>query len=199
MQALDNTLIRAAASPITGHVQLNLNEVEAQYSVTFSDGFPLGQVNAQLEKALTNIKEQQLELDFEVFVPTRSTRETINRATKGQEAVIRVQINVYGPLVSADSVGQELSQNKLYLQRPDYIREGLTYENPHVLKFTDDSDAIPVANVILQESVGTTTTSGIIPAVVADVYSSLTRNENLRGLEGHERLKTPLLTYVSLY
>ncbi|KAJ4988673.1 DNA repair and recombination protein rad5c [Stagonosporopsis vannaccii] len=195
MLALDKILSTTTASPIAGHVQLNLNEVEGQYLAVFSQGHVLGEVNVQLEKALNNIKERQLELNLEVFVPTRSTRETISRANKGQEAVIRAQINVYGPVRSADSVGQELSQNKLYLQRPEYVRYGVPYENPHVLKFTDDLDAIPVANVVLDEISGSTTTDSHLQEVVANVYSSLTRNENLRGLEGHERLRTPLLTH----
>lgn len=194
MLVLDNILSTAAVNPVTGHVQLNLKEIETQYLVAFSDGHILGEINAQLEKALSNIKEQRLELDFEVFVHVRNTRDTISKATRGQEAVIRAQINVYGPLVSADSVGQEFSQNKLYLQRPDRVRDGVPYENPHVLKFTDNIDAVPIANVVLDEAHDSTTTGGFIQEVVADVYSSLTRNKNLKGLEGHERLQTPLLT-----
>ncbi|KAH6622332.1 SNF2 family N-terminal domain-containing protein [Boeremia exigua] len=184
-----------ATGPITGHTQLHLSEVDSQYLVTFADGHIFGHVNARMEKALTDMKEQQLQLEFEVFVPTRSTRETLGRATKGQEAVIRAQMNVYGPRISAHSAGQELSQNKFYLQLPDYIRDGTVYENPHMLVFAEDSNAVPTTNVTSEEPNDGTTTDEHFQEVVANVYSSLTRNENLTGLEGHQRLRRPLLNH----
>lgn len=196
MLALDKKLIATATGPITGHTQLHLSEVDSQYLVTFADGHIFGHVNARMEKALTDMKEQQLQLEFEVFVPTRSTRETLGRATKGQEAVIRAQMNVYGPRISAHSAGQELSQNKFYLQLPDYIRDGTVYENPHMLVFAEDSNAVPTTNVTSEEPNDGTTTDEHFQEVVANVYSSLTRNENLTGLEGHQRLRRPLLKYV---
>ncbi|KAF9695170.1 hypothetical protein EKO04_006891 [Ascochyta lentis] len=195
MMELDKKLIAAESSPVTGHLQLELQRSEAHFLVTFPDGHVLGQINAQLEKAFTSIEEQCLQLDFEVFVPTRLTRETIGRAMKEQDAVVRVQINVYGSSASADSVGQEFSQNKIYLQRPDYIREGSTYENPHVLKFSDDCIAIPTINVSADEPSASKVAGQAFQQIITNVYSSLTRNENLKGLEGHERLRTPLLDH----
>jgi SWI/SNF-related matrix-associated actin-dependent regulator of chromatin subfamily A3 len=39
-------------------------------------------------------------------------------------------------------------------------------------------------------------TDNTLKKAIADVYSSLTRDKNLQGFEGDERLKTPLLPYV---
>lgn len=193
MEELDNKLLAGSASPIPGHLQLDLNRSETQFNVTFPDGHVLGEVNVQLEKALSSIVEQRLQLDFEVFVPTRAARETISRATKEQQAVVRVQINAYGPRASAESVGRELSQNKIYLQRPDYVRGGAVYENPHVLKFADDHHAAPMTALEADEPSGEKAAAEEFQKTITDVYSSLTRGKNLKGLEGDKRLRTRLL------
>jgi SWI/SNF-related matrix-associated actin-dependent regulator of chromatin subfamily A3 len=193
MLVLDKRLAADAASPVAGHLQLDLYKPESQFLITFQDGHVLGELNAQLEKALTNIEEQQLLLEYEVFVPSRATRDTISRAMKGKEAIIRVQVNLYGPLSSADSVGQELSLNKIWLQRPDYVRDSVAYANPHVLKFADDCDPLPKAASNVEEPSNSKARDEALQQVIGDVYSSLTRNQNLKGLEGHERLLTPLL------
>lgn len=193
MQALDNKLTTGTSSPIAGHLQLRLIKSESQYLVAFPDDVVFGEVNVQLERALTNLAEQQLRLEFEVFVPVRATRETITKATRGQEAVVRVQMNLYGIRAWADSVGQELSHNKVYLQRPDYVREGVEYDNPHVLKFSDTSEAVPFTLITADEPNDNKPTDQSFKQVINDVYSSLTRNERLKGLEGHEGLRTTLL------
>ncbi|KAF1361981.1 hypothetical protein EJ07DRAFT_109297 [Lizonia empirigonia] len=195
MLDLDRRLIAGTASPVTGHLQFQLQKTETQFLVAFADGHILGEVNAQLEKALTSIEEQHLQFEIEVFVPTRATRETISRAIRGNEAVVRVQLNIYGPRASSDSVGQELSQNKLYLQRPDYVRQGAVYENPHVLKFSDEQNATSIVNINADEPSSDGAYGEELQKVITDVYASLTRNENLKGLEGHERLRTPLLDH----
>jgi SWI/SNF-related matrix-associated actin-dependent regulator of chromatin subfamily A3 len=193
MLELDNKLSTGAASPISGHLQLDLNKSETQFLVEFPDGYVLGEINVQLEKALTNIVEQRHQLEFEVFAPTRATRETISRATKGQEAVIRVQLNVYGPRASAESVGRELSQHKAYLQRPDYVRNGAVYENPHVLEFANHQHTAPISPIKVDERIGGKAAVEAFQQTITDVYSSLTRDRNLKGLEGDKRLLTSLL------
>ena len=172
---------------------MKLSKSGSQYHVAFLDDVVFGEANAQLEKALTNLDEQQLHLDFEVFVPVRATRETITRATREQEAVVRVQMNVYGLRIWSESVGQELSQNKIYLQRPDHIRGGTVYDNPHVLKFADSQETVAFTAVTADEPTDIKPADTSFRKVINDVYSSLTRNERLKGLEGHERLRTALL------
>ncbi|KAF1946973.1 hypothetical protein EJ02DRAFT_334582 [Clathrospora elynae] len=168
---------------------------EAQHLVAFLDGAVVGEVNAQLEKALVSITEQEYQLEFEVFAPVRAIQETLGRATKGKEAVVRVQINIYGPPAIADSIGKELSQQKIYLQRPEYVRDGARYENPHVLTLagfqcTNAELAMQVADTTSEKATAKTMKSAVI-----SVYSLLTRSQNLRGLEGDERLSTPLLLH----
>jgi SWI/SNF-related matrix-associated actin-dependent regulator of chromatin subfamily A3 len=194
MAELDKRLSSAAMSPIQGHALLTITKPEAQYLITFVDGAVLGEVNASLEKALTSITEQQYRLDFEVFAPVRAIRETISRATKEKDAVVRVQANIYGPQSDVSAIGRELSRQKIYLQRPDYIRGGTGYDNPHVLKLTDQQLHIPENVVNVEEKAAERTADDtLLKDTVMDVYSLLTRNHHLKGLEGDERLKTQLL------
>jgi SWI/SNF-related matrix-associated actin-dependent regulator of chromatin subfamily A3 len=76
MADLDKRLSSAPLSPIQGHALLTVKEIDAQYRITFDDGYVLGEVNASLEKALSNITEQQYELEFEVFAPVRGMKPT---------------------------------------------------------------------------------------------------------------------------
>jgi SWI/SNF-related matrix-associated actin-dependent regulator of chromatin subfamily A3 len=193
MVELDKRLSTIAASPIHGHALMQLTKPENQHLITFDDGAVLGEVNASLEQALNNISEQQYLLDFEVFAPIRAIRETISRATKEKDAVIRVQITFYGPRKSAQIIGRELSQMKIYLQRPDYVRSGADYENPHVLKLVDEQPTFLDVIVHKEDQSSEKATDDTLKKAVADVYSSLTRDKNLQGFEGDERLKTPLL------
>lgn len=193
MAEIDKRLNNSPGSPIQGHTLLNLSKVEENYFVTFDDSLPLGEANASLEKALTNLSTDASKLNFEVFVPTRAVRETISRAQQDKEAIVRAQINVYGPKEAACSVGREFSTNKIYLQRPDYIKGGISYENPHMLKIFDYSPSHFNVENDANETSSTDVPEASFKDNIADVYSSLTRNQNLKGLEADERLRTPLL------
>ncbi|KAF2128363.1 hypothetical protein P153DRAFT_357729 [Dothidotthia symphoricarpi CBS 119687] len=195
MAELDNRLKIGTPSPIQGHLQMKLIQFESQFLVTFVDGSTLGEVNVQLQKALTRIIEQRYELDFEVFAPVRAIRETISRTTKAKDAIVRVQINIYGPQVCSQGVGQELSQQKVYLQRPDYIRTGAIYDNPHVLKLAD----FQLSNVQADWPAEGKITGEYVPETLKetmmDVYSLLTRSQCIKGLEGDKCLRTHLLPH----
>jgi SWI/SNF-related matrix-associated actin-dependent regulator of chromatin subfamily A3 len=193
MAVLDKKLSFVPSSPINGHALMQVTKPDTQFLITFSDGVVLGEVNASLEQALHNIAEQQYSLDFEVFAPVRAIREVILRATKEKDAIVRVQISVYGPRRIAQDIGRELSQMKIYLQRPDYVREGADYDNPHVLKLLQHDSSIPDVLTHAEETSSEKVADETLKKTIADVYSSLTRDKNLRGIEGDERLKTPLL------
>jgi SWI/SNF-related matrix-associated actin-dependent regulator of chromatin subfamily A3 len=193
MAELDKRLSTIAASPIHGHTLMQLTKPENLYLITFDDGAVLGEVNASLEQALNNISEQQYLMEFEVFAPIRAIRETISRATKEKDAIVRVQITFYGPQKSAQTIGRELSEMKIYLQRPDYIRQGADYDNPHVLKLADQQHTFPDVIVHKEDQSSEKAADNTLRKAIADVYSSLTRDKNLQGFEGDERLKTPLL------
>lgn len=153
MSDLVSKLRSERPSPVPGHAQMIITRCEQQFVVSFSDGTRLGEANAQLEKALTGIHQLlQYHVDLEVFAPIIEIHETINRATTGKEAIVRVNVNIYGSRSSSHSIGQELSNKKIYLQRPDYVRPNTIYDNPHVLKLegfalpTRSQDIIEIAD-----------------------------------------------------
>jgi SWI/SNF-related matrix-associated actin-dependent regulator of chromatin subfamily A3 len=197
MAELDTKLSMGGASPIQGHLQMNLVNLGSDFQVTFSDGVVLGELNMQLETALARITEQGFQLQYEVFANIKAIRETISKVTKEKNAIVRVQINVYGPPSVAGRVGRELSRGKIYLQYPDHIRPGTSYDNPHVLKLDSFRATEPTSEQHVSYQSIEAESARDLKQVVADVYSSLTRSQNLEGLEGDERLRTPLLLYVS--
>ena len=198
MFAIDSKLETGGGHPIPGHYQMMINKFENRFMISFPDGTPLGEANAQLEAALSGIAEQQYHVDLEVFAPIRPIRETLSRATKEQEAVVRVNINIYGPRSIARTIGLELSTQKIYLQRPDYIKPGVVYDNPHVLKlgtfdqtFQSQDPEIPEE----KQPVSETEKAEAFQRTINTIYSSLTRGQTLAGSEGDNRLRTQLLPH----
>jgi SWI/SNF-related matrix-associated actin-dependent regulator of chromatin subfamily A3 len=193
MTELDRNLRSSHEGPIQGHVMLALRQVETRYLVTFSNGDIYGEINTQLHEALTTLSQQAYHLDFEVFAPIGFTREIISKSIKDKTAIVRVQLNVYGARSSAKHIGKELSQHRLYLQRPDYWRSDARYDNPHVLEFTDFIADKPLTKLAEAEDEPGKATDPKLGRVITDVYSSLTRSQKLTRLKGDDRLATQLL------
>jgi SWI/SNF-related matrix-associated actin-dependent regulator of chromatin subfamily A3 len=198
MSELHAKLSNGGDYPVPGHYQLGVTKCEQQFTVIFPDGSCLGEVNAQLERALTGIVEQEQHVDLEVFAPIRPIQDTIGRAYKKGEAIVRVNVNLYGTRAAAHSIGQELSNHKIYLQQPDYCPPKLTYDNPHVLKLKN----FQVSTI--DQTVGAPEEeqpedefqkAEAFKMTISTIYSSLTRNQSLVGLEGDDRLKTKLLPH----
>jgi SWI/SNF-related matrix-associated actin-dependent regulator of chromatin subfamily A3 len=127
--------------------------------------------------------------------PIRGIQEILGRATKGKEAIVRVQINIYGPWSIAGDIGKELSDQKIYLQRPVYVRNSATYDNPHVLTLEGYQCSSTDIDLPTEDTSKEKATTETLKSTIKDVYSSLTRDQSLRGLEGDERLKTSLLLH----
>ena len=196
MAVLESKLKSDSSCPIPGHYQMCLKKREERYAIVFPDETTLGEVNAQLETALKALFEQHYQLGFEVFAPIQPIRETISRATKQKEAIVRVNINLYGPQTSSKDVGDELSKYKIYLQRPDYIKAGLEYDNPHVLKLAGFQLSFNHQLEELRENgqdKNDLQKADDFKETISTIYSSLTRNSKLVSLEDDGRLKTKLL------
>ncbi|ORY16159.1 SNF2 family N-terminal domain-domain-containing protein [Clohesyomyces aquaticus] len=195
MAELDAKLSTGGGHPAEGYHSMKVTRSDTQLFVVFPDGFSMGELNAQLEKALDRIFGQ-VDIDFEVLTHIRSVRETIGRATKEKDAIVRVNINLYGPRNQAKQVGVHLSQNKVYLQRPDFLRSGCVYDNPHVLKLpqfqpSEQACIVPVGT----ERDPAADKAEVFKKTISQVYSSLKRGQRLVGLEGDDRLRTSLLQH----
>jgi SWI/SNF-related matrix-associated actin-dependent regulator of chromatin subfamily A3 len=198
MSGVHTKLSSGGGHPVPGFYKMGIKKSDQQFLVTFPDESELGEVNAQMEKALTGLAEQQQSVSLEVFAPIRPIQETIGRASKKGDAIVRVNVNVYGTRTAARNVGKEFSSYKVYLQRPDYVRPDTIYDNPHVLKLAKfqpsavesgpetQDEKLPDSDVQKAEAFKKT---------ISTIYSSLTRNQSLVGVEGDDRLKTELLPH----
>jgi len=165
----------------------------AKVVLQFPDRTMFGALNDHASGALEDLVRQP-NISFEAIGSVQTIRETIGRVTKAPDAVVRVNINIYGPKESKLEVGRHLSSQKLYLQRPDTLRIGSVYENPHVLSFSD----LEISSYENQLDVQIERTlkrddGERLRETISKVYSSLTRGTNLNKVEGDFRLKTTLL------
>ncbi|KAE9374274.1 hypothetical protein N431DRAFT_213326 [Stipitochalara longipes BDJ] len=177
-------------------ITFNLRKKEDQVALYFPDGTEFSVLNNHVGKALVDLVDQPA-LQLEALGSPQGAIDTIGRVTKANDAVVRVNINIYGPRNSCTEVGRHLTSQKLYLQRPDKVRPGTTYENPHYLAFAD----MQISNVQNQFDVGTNRAPRLdddaekFKETISNVYSSLTRGDNLNQVEGDRRLTTTLLLH----
>jgi hypothetical protein len=52
-----------------------------------------------------------------------------------RDAILHVQINVFGEISTSKIIGDVLSANRIYLQRPTSLEPGKEYQNPHYVNF----------------------------------------------------------------
>lgn len=89
---------------------------------------------------------------FEYFITTEDIATALHKHKRGDKGVV-VALNIvfYGPPNSRAETGRTLSRARLYLQNPSHTRKSyLRYDNPHVLRLTNDSSVIEAAPQPLQ-------------------------------------------------
>lgn len=119
----------------------------------------------------------------------------IHRASKSTDARVKVDINIYGTRADSSTIGNILSEGKLWLQRSSHGRSGTEYENPHFLSITVE-DAIGVLNpeiVVNNEQPKKNTREDQLRKMVEEVYKTVENNRALEMVEGGERVTRQLL------
>lgn len=164
----------------------------ATTNLIFPDGARLGILDQHSTEALRPLLEQP-KLEFDAFAEINAIRSTIGRARKSTDAVIRVNININGPRTLAQKIGQDMSNRKVWLQRP--LITTFPYHNPHVIEFSGIEYHQTQA---LEAEIATPTSQKKqsfedLQRSVAEVYSTLGRDKDLSRVEGDSRLKTQLL------
>ncbi|PMD49328.1 uncharacterized protein K444DRAFT_622885 [Hyaloscypha bicolor E] len=175
--------------------KFGIRKKEEQTVLHFLDGTEFSVLNNHASKALETLLQRPT-LEFEAIGSIQAILETIERVTKANDAVVRVSIHIYGPRESKEDIGSHLTNQKLYLQRPDKLRVGATYENPHFLSFAD----MQISSFENQLDVGNNRAPKLddpdkFRETISNVYASLTRGANLNREEGDRRLKTTLLPH----
>jgi SWI/SNF-related matrix-associated actin-dependent regulator of chromatin subfamily A3 len=178
---------------VAGHGLFGIENYSDQTFLTFPDGSKFALLNDHTAPVLRSVVKMP-SIQFDALVDLTTLHETIARANKASEATLRVNINLYGSRETRETVGDQLSAGKIYLQHPEQQRPASVYDNPHVL----DLPEIPLQSVDIKpqeavESVLRGDKANPFHKAVFDVYSSLKRGSHLRRLVGGIWLKTSLL------
>lgn len=193
----DMSVLDARLKPThaTTHIQrFGLRNKSDHIQLLFADETEFGFLRTNMTKGLNELLEKST-LDFEAVAENDSLRETIGRAAKPAEALVRVSINIYGPQDEADDVGSQLSDHKLWLQKPDYSRRDLPYKNPHVLEFEglDLSDMDKPTEVMQRAAPKPRSEEEHLRQTVAKVYNSASRQEGLIQIAVTGNFRNPVL------
>jgi hypothetical protein len=126
-------------------------------------------------------------------------------ATIEKNTFILVDISLYGLPMHCLEVGGVLTNEKVYLQEPDYLRPGFNYRNPHFLDLSEvhpeekvtvgPSDSLFIGadfgiHLEAPEDLGTIQTP--LKQKITTAFKNTTRAENLRRIAADIRISTPL-------
>jgi SWI/SNF-related matrix-associated actin-dependent regulator of chromatin subfamily A3 len=159
----------------------------------FQDNIDFGHLNIHASKALKGLIGRP-SLQIDAIGAIQTICETIGRATKQADATVRVDMYMYGLRKDAEYIGQHLSGNKVFLQRPDRQRPNTSYENPQELKCPDiQLSATDYQMNVANQRLLSSQDAESFGKTISDVYASLKRGTNLGKVEGDRRLVTKLL------
>jgi len=192
MLEVDAKLNADNRSLVNDYYTFSIKKSSTQLVLRFQDGTEFGLLNTHTSKALESLIDQPA-IQLDALGPTLTLRETIGRATKASDAVVRVNINVYGSKEACKEAGRHLSVHKVYLQRPDKQRQGTVYDNPHVLKFSNMRMSTPEYQLEVTSRHVSTSNKVEFQKTISNLYASLTRGTKLNRIEGDRRLRTQLL------
>lgn len=179
--------------PVPGHCIFGVKKSTTQVLLTFPDGSEFAHLNTHMAKVLNTVIDlPSVQLDALANLDTLG--DTIGKAAKASDAIVRVNINLYGSKEARKDVGCLLSAGKIYLQHPDQRRPTSAYDNPHVLVLPEmqnqSVDFIPQENC---EGALQGNDADQFLNAVSNVYGSLKRGSHLKRLIGDDRLRTSLL------
>lgn len=168
--------------------------IERKLCLHFSDSTFLGYLPKQMNQTLSPLIGS-LSFEMEAWVPIIAILDAISNVNTSAEPAIRVNIHVYGHPTSKDQIGKHLSKGKLFLQHPDMCRPGTRYDNPQMLVFDDlgapdfEEDAEVYEEMEIPQPVEY---DGEFEEMIATVFQSLRRGDNLSQIKGAENLTRPL-------
>ncbi|KAM5349514.1 hypothetical protein ACJ41O_006019 [Fusarium nematophilum] len=175
------------------HVFLNFPDDEKKF----------GYLRVGEAKTILQIISGTRGVEFEPKAEKAGLRDVIERASKPAEAMVKVDVNVYGPRHEASQVGRILSEGKLWLQRSPHRRDGSVYENPHFLRIKIQDDETQPSQTIQQ-------VAGNAPGkkrskeeqrqqnlrkMVEEVYKSVDKTRDLKMVEGGRGVIQQLLKH----
>lgn len=181
---------RFSISRQEAHVVLRLRDADKDF------GYLRSAVGATLSSLLA-----EPYLEFEPIALVSELLHIIGHASKASDAIVKIDVNIYGPRSAATQVGDALSAGKLWLQKSSHMRGGLMYDNPHFLRIkTNGIQLHPTEPVRPLRSDGFTSRRNReerLRKLVEEVYSSLHRNRQFDAADAGDRVVQKLLRFQS--
>ncbi|RDW57005.1 hypothetical protein BP6252_13923 [Coleophoma cylindrospora] len=195
MLQLDHKLQRTEGSYGFGFAGFNILLEKGEINLRFHDGYHLGSTNMQFCDGVLGILKFHIRM--EAIANLANVRSRIAKAEKASDAIVRIDINVFGPRDNATVVGKILSDSKIWLQKPDILQKGMDYENPQFLELEGfeelEVDRQPLEMASGQKRLGMDDQR--FEEAVEDVFNRLTRCDQLERVEKDQRVKTKLLDH----
>jgi len=193
MQIIDGKLGKSSA----GYERFELNKQQDHILLCFhDDGKEFGYLRSGVGKTLAPLLAKSC-VEFEPIMPTSNVKDTIGRVNKSAEAMVKVDINVYGRRWAATEVGDALSRGKLWLQKSGHARCGVVYDNPHFLPLKVNGvqvQSVQPVNQAANEGLGSKKHRETrLRKMVEEVYKSLDNTRHLDMVEGGNRVTRKLL------
>lgn len=112
---------------------LRISRDSDTWAICSSENVMLGVINQRTASNLASLPCGD-QLDYQAFMETSKLQETIDSYLRGHKKVqFDIVVNIAGPGSISEAVGQQLSERRLFLQRPYQLPEGMTYSNPQYL------------------------------------------------------------------
>ena len=196
MQITDANLGESEA----GYRRFELNKQQDHVILCFQDdGKEFGYLRSGVGKTLAPLLAKSY-VEFEPIVTTSNPKETIRHTKKPAklvEAMVKIDINVYGPRRAATEVGDVLSHGKLWLQKSGHARREVVYDNPHFLPLKINGirmQAVQPVNQMVNDGVAKKKyRKERLRKMVEEVYKSLDNTRHLDMVEGGNRVTRKLL------
>ncbi|KAI9376650.1 SNF2 family N-terminal domain-containing protein [Aspergillus egyptiacus] len=161
----------------------------------FPDGTSLGHLSEKMVRALKHLADRP-QSELEALADLSQIAHAIRRTRKATDAVVRVNVNIYGRESDRDRIGKVFSDHNLFLQPPEVCRPGLKYSNPQMLRLEGMDSLVIEEDGSSEEEEGATHSPSERDAdfeeTMAEVYDGLTRGDGLTRLEGGENLNKDL-------
>ncbi|KAF7554933.1 hypothetical protein G7Z17_g2554 [Cylindrodendrum hubeiense] len=159
------------------------------------NGTAFGHLRDKLTKALTPLLKLDY-LDFEAVALSQGVCGRISKMDKSGDAIVQVDINIYGPSDQGIIIGNILTEDKLWFQRPDYYKNEFPYENPHVIRFPELEGSMEFEEIRKGNINPTGRTDVNVLQLVSEIQASTHRADGLDRVTGDRRLQTNLLEFV---
>ncbi|KAL6401433.1 DNA repair and recombination protein rad5c [Ilyonectria robusta] len=181
-------------SPRSGIQTFSLEPQSDHILLLLPNNTPFGHLRDKLTKALTPLLRWD-SLQFEAVVLSQGVRGKISKIDKSGEAIVQVDINIYGPSDQATKVGDKLTEDKLWFQRPDYYKNQYPYENPHVIRFPELEGSMQFEELRNEMRTSASRTEVNVLQIVSEINNSTHRADGLERVTGDRRLLTLLLEH----